>query len=410
MNKHFQELNTKLWRPGRDLAIDEHMQRFTGRAREVTTVPNKPTPTGLKIWCLAQRGFLLKWVWHRPGQKNGPIGIKTPRELGGTKNGKGGNKTQAVVIHLLDLLPPSLAPYHVYLDNLFTSTKLLEMLRKKGYTATGTCRTTSGVLSELVELKKKDKGEGEMPWGTLYAMPTASNQVNQIGWKDNAFALIMSTYWEADTKVLRVRKRPKLSSSKAKTARLPFGDQSEKEMWIPEVYDAYNHNMGAVDVADQLQGHNQGLRRIRRGGGQAVDQFLLSTVLCNCYLLSLYSNWDEIGHWNQDNFRVKLVEALLVIGTDGKVPCKRLFPHTDSESFQVPLHHHSHVKMPTRKDCTACKGGQHSDRPLKRVALSEVASNLGRSSNRRTSHWGCKECKVALCREGSCFERYHGNG
>jgi hypothetical protein len=105
---------------------------------------------------LGTKGVFLKWVWHRPGQKNGLIGIKTPRELSGTKNGKGGNKTQAVVVYLVDLLPPSLAPYHVYLDNLFTCTKLLELLRKKRYIATGTCRTTSSVLSKLVELKKKD--------------------------------------------------------------------------------------------------------------------------------------------------------------------------------------------------------------------------------------------------------------
>jgi hypothetical protein len=124
----------------------------------------------------------------------------------------------------------------------------------------------SGVISELIELKKKDKGKGEMQWGMLHAMPTESNQVNQVRWKDNSFALTMMTYWETNWKVLCLRKRPKLSSSKAKTARLPFRDQSEKEMWIPELYNAYNHNMGAVDVADQLQGHNQGLRRIRRGG------------------------------------------------------------------------------------------------------------------------------------------------
>lgn len=377
---------------------------------EVTTVPNKPTPTGLKIWCIAQRGFLLRWVWHRPGQKHGPIGIKTPRELGGTKNGKGGNKTQAVVVYLLDQLPP--ARYHVYLDNLFTSTKLLELLRSKGYAATGTCRTNSGVLSELVELKKKDKGKGEMPWGTLHAIPTETNQVNQIGWKDNAFALTMTTYWEADKKVLRLRKRPKLSSSKAKTARLPFGDLGEKEMWVPELYDAYNHNMGAVDIADQLQGQNAGLRRIKRGGAQAVDQFLLLTVLVNCYLLSLYAKWEgerTVKHRSQDDFRIKLVEALLAAGRDAKVQKKRVYPFTNAEALEVPLHRYQHVKMPTRKDCAACKGVRHHDRPPKRVALAEIAANSGGSSDRRTSYWGCKQCRVSLCKKGGCFERYHSN-
>lgn len=80
------------------------------------------------------------------------------------------------------------------------------------------------------------------------------------------------------------------------------------------------------------------------------------------------------------------MEALLAVRVDDKVPCKRAFAHTDSEGLKVPLYQHSHIKMLTRKDCISCKGGRHSDRPLKRVALGEIAANLGRSSKRRTSH------------------------
>jgi hypothetical protein len=124
---------------------------------------------------------MLKWIWYYPGKKHGPIGVKTPIELGGTKTRKGGNKTQAVVVQLLEQLPKRNSPYHVYLDNLFVSEKLLELLRSKGYAATRTCRTNSGIISELIELKKKDKGKNKMPWGTLYDFPTESNQVNQVG-------------------------------------------------------------------------------------------------------------------------------------------------------------------------------------------------------------------------------------
>jgi hypothetical protein len=89
-----------IWKPGRDLVVDEIIVRFEGRAKETTTVPNKPTPTGFKVWGAAQRGFLIVWNWHIPGQKNGPLGVRTPRELGGTiKAGNGGNKIQAVVLH-----------------------------------------------------------------------------------------------------------------------------------------------------------------------------------------------------------------------------------------------------------------------------------------------------------------------
>jgi len=56
------------------------------------------------------------------------VGVRTPRELGGTiKAGNGGNKTQAVVLHLIKRVPkpPEGSGYHVYLDNLFVSTRFI---------------------------------------------------------------------------------------------------------------------------------------------------------------------------------------------------------------------------------------------------------------------------------------------
>lgn len=211
----------------------------------------------------------------------------TPIELGGTKRGKGGNKTQAVVLHLLDRLPP--ARYYVYIDNLFTSIKLLELLHARGYSATGTYRMNSGVISELVDIKKRDKGKDKLPWGTLISIPTKSSLVNQLGWKDNAFALLMTTVHNESGRVTRVRRRPKETSTSAKSARKVFRNQPEKELEIPEPYDYYNFNMCGVDTADQLAGSNSGERRIRRGAWQALEQWLLATVLVNTYLVAFYS-------------------------------------------------------------------------------------------------------------------------
>jgi hypothetical protein len=67
-----------------------------------------------------------------PGQKNSPLGVKTPRELRGTiKVGKGGNKTQAVVLHLIKRLPKPLKGlgYYVFLNNLFVSIRIVEYAR-----------------------------------------------------------------------------------------------------------------------------------------------------------------------------------------------------------------------------------------------------------------------------------------
>ena len=194
--------------------------RFEGRSKYTTTVPNKPTPTGYKVWGAAQKGFLLVWNWYIPGIKNGPVGVRTPRELGGTiKQGNRGNKTQAVVLYLINRLPkpPKGSGYHVFLDNLFVSTKFVQYARSQGVAVTGTCLTDSGVIQELLNLYKKDKKD-VIPWGETYSMYTPNGEVCQIGWKDQAFVLMMSSFISGDRRVLRLRKRPKETSSKAKTA------------------------------------------------------------------------------------------------------------------------------------------------------------------------------------------------
>jgi hypothetical protein len=87
------------------------------------------------------------------------------------------------------------ATYHVYVDNLFTSPQLFEHLRKMNIASTGTCRISSGVVQELVDLKKeREKGPNAMPWGETHAFPTESGLVSQQGFQDGAFALLMSTY------------------------------------------------------------------------------------------------------------------------------------------------------------------------------------------------------------------------
>jgi hypothetical protein len=386
----------RIWKPGQSVAVDEAIQRYTGRSHFVTTIPNKPTPTGIKIWVVAQRGFFLRWVYHTPGKQGGAYQVKKPKDL---------NKTQAVVPHLLKSLPE--ATYHVYVDNLFTSPKLFEHLRSMNMAATGTCRLTSGVVQELVDLKKtREKGKNAMPWGTTYAFPTESNLVNQTGFQDGAFALAMSTYWDGKKKVFRVRKRPKQTARNAKVSRAPFGDLPTKGLWIPELYNAYNQHMGAVDLGDQLQGRNRGLRRIRRGPIQTLYQYLLLVVLSNCYLICRYSGYDveTVNMRNQDDFRMQIVEALIAMGEDAPGPRKRRHSGVFREAYETPVHSHELVKMATRSNCAACRGRSFWDQPRKRVALGEIAANNGRTSTRSCSSYGCKQCQVHLCQKNRCFQ------
>ncbi len=91
----------------------------------------------------------MRWKYHVPGSKDRPVGV--------TGNEEGLNNTQAVVLHLLDELPPT--KYYIYSDNPSTSLGLLEVLLSHDYAAIGTSRVESRVVEELGTTKAKDKGE-----------------------------------------------------------------------------------------------------------------------------------------------------------------------------------------------------------------------------------------------------------
>jgi hypothetical protein len=76
--------------------------------------------------------------------------------------------------------------------------------------------------------------------------------VYYIRWKDQAFILIMSSFISGNECILRLRKRPKETSSKVKTVRVPFSSQAIKVLSIPVITDGYNYYIGAIDEFDYL--------------------------------------------------------------------------------------------------------------------------------------------------------------
>ena len=164
--------------------------------------------------------------------------------------------------------------------------------------------------------------------------------------------------------------------------------------------------MGAVDIADQLATTDYSCRRIRRGTWQALEHWLLSTVLVNTYLVSLYSNIDEereVKFRNQRDFRMQIIEGLLAMSKPVPVPKKRYFSHSNCDDSDILITDHHHDKRPTKRDCMACKGGTYWERQIRRSPLAALSANQGRAFKRRTTFYGCIKCDVALCKKGSCF-------
>jgi hypothetical protein len=87
-----------------------------------------------------------------------------------------------------------------------------------------------------------------------------------IAWKDNALVLFMSIVDKGEETIERLRKRPKETSTLAKTAQAPFRDQATKLLHIPVFDNDYNHGMGYVDQGNQLKKPNSISRICRKGG------------------------------------------------------------------------------------------------------------------------------------------------
>ena len=96
---------------------------------------------------MANAGYVLDWLFHAKGDKLGPVDLDEVW----TKN-EGFSKTQAVVLDLLTQQGIDDNNKHVvWLDNLFTSARLLSVLRNLGFGAAETVRVTKTKRDEYEE-------------------------------------------------------------------------------------------------------------------------------------------------------------------------------------------------------------------------------------------------------------------
>ena len=110
---------------------------------------------------------------------------------------------------------------------------------------------------------------------------------------------------------------------------------------------------------------------------------------------------------SQQDFRRQLVGALLAKGRDSEVCPKRRIGQISEEATQLPVRLHEQVKLEKPGKCVCCKGLRYGDRPRKRVALAQIATNQRRESSRHQSIYGCKQCDVHLCKDRGCFDVFH---
>jgi hypothetical protein len=501
------------WEPGTHVAVDECVVGFQGRSSDIVNIPSKPTPIGYKIWVLAEEGYVIDFLFHRRGTKaeQGPQGLS--RELSRLKI----PPTQQVVLELMSRMLDKGKNHCVWLDNLFTSEKLLQELRHRGIGGAGTVRlsqtkreeawekmgtdiqdlpgnpmvtleeenptatvqslpssledveamsdeeeeiratpshpiesqisstsTTSqrhnstksnankkpkpaanGLHPSLIELKKRYNKT--LDWGRFFAVTSDDGKVLQFAWRDGSVVLFMSTVDTATKEVLRLRKRP---STLSRQIREVFGDKVLKELPIPGLIDMYNHQMNAVDLADQRRTSYAFQHRTSRTW-VPLWRYLFETALSNAakaWLESGHGNTKRSGHYH---FRQACANSLMTFGTDKRPLPPKMRASLSNSITEERLHAQQvtqtsdtsqnqcggvHKVLSTNhKACVIClKNSRTAAFRSERTPLSELSNNSvrirdGIKSKRvraPRTRYGCSNCLISICNNQKCWNSH----
>lgn len=430
LNEHLRCEFKRHWRAGTHLTVDESIQRFTGRASEVVNIPSKPTPEGFKIWILANSGYVLDWMWHAKGDKRGPVDL----DEFWTKE-EGFSKTQAVVLDLLSQQGVADDCRHiVWLDNLFTSARLLSLLRDQGFGGAGTVRTTKTNREALEEKegfkaqkqhKEVDRGldyslselkliyNAVIPWGALYGCLSNDQRVLEFAWKDQNVVLFMTTVSNGKEVVIRSRRRPPKTATNAATSHVVFGDKTIKELAIPEFIDTYNHFMNGVDQADQLRCYYT-TQRVHLKHWKSLWHFLLDVTIVNTYKIVVPSDNQGFPKARKNSshrrFRIELAWELFNRSERlrGKSPNIRASTLHQLVNGAPEIAHGSLMKLGSKpKRCEACRCSSRAPQKFERKPLMELNPISLRANQRRVrasrSIYGCGLCRIYLCNHCECW-------
>ena len=273
-----------------------------------------------------------------------------------------------------------------------------------------------GMNERLTELKTK--WSNHIAWGELYGCISSDQKVLQLAWKDTQIVLFMTTLVDAQTTILRERKRP---NKKDKWIKQAFGDQPFKKLEIPDFIDMYNHLMNSVDRADQIRTYYRINRRNYRTW-KPLWNYLFETTICNASLIWMDQGGLKRKEGGQLIFREKLAEQLIAHSSSSE--------HTSPvDGFGVRTNLASHVT--TSRDgcggihevlsrdgkvCKACMAqGRSAQGGEKRKALCELSENYvqinqqgekSRKPRAPRTRYGCSVCQIHLCQGGTCWEEH----
>ena len=314
-------------------------------------LPKKPTKRGFKIWVRADshNGFFCNFE------------VYVGKSAEGREHGLGGS----VVLRMSENITGK--NYHLFCNNFFTSSKLLQrLLQLKLYCCGTTNATRKGFPAEL---KSVALNRGE------HRYMQCNNLVATV-WMDKRPVSTLSTLSPPDETQL-VRRKEK--------------DGTMINVSCPHSIVIYNKFMGGVDRGDQMRQYYC-VRLKSYKNYKYIFWFAFEVCIGNAYILSKFSPnaSSALSHRHLKNFRLRLAEELI-----GSYCTKKRAGRPRTSLTPLPPRvaiSHLPARNDKRTTCQFCKAPHY----------------------RRQTQWYCPDCteKPALCLTGyndgsCCYRRWH---
>ena len=244
---HIQENFTQTFVPIQKISHDEAMIEYFGRHNCKQAIRNKPIRFGYKVWCQnTSSGYLISFGVYQGKSYQGNEEME--QKLG---------KVPSTVMHLLSKYNERHDyPFHIYMDNLFTTIPLLQELEQNGYHSTGTVRVNRhGKSCPLADTKSFQQSERgfirSMQTTSTFAMKECCIKLTE--WLDNGVVTLASSVFETNP----------IKQSKQWSKMLKPNVNIQTSFTVQQ----YNSRMGGTDRMDQNINACRVAIRGKNGGG-----------------------------------------------------------------------------------------------------------------------------------------------
>ena len=211
------------WTPGNELVIDEDVCSFKGRSILKQYLPAKPHKWGFRVWKMCDSsGYLFNLDVYQ-GKEEARHSYDDPTI---------GEKVVQYLLQRIEQKRPP--PIHLFMDNFFTSLRMLADLKSKNIFVTGTIRKTRvGMPREKIDAQKK------IPTGSSSSWIMDKTDILLTTWMDTKLVIVVTTAFGT-----------------IQSSLLRWNGSEQEQRQCPHSVKSYIENMGFVDH------HNQQLELI----------------------------------------------------------------------------------------------------------------------------------------------------